>query len=128
MTPTPTLLEALAQFLRSDVQPRVTGATAWDTRIAVNLLGILAREAAFAGRVQALEAHAAQALGLDAQDPSRDLARGLRDGRITPSAEVLAYCRERTLLALAIDNPGYSGYREACARWQVTPGDTDPAA
>jgi len=113
------LLDAVRQFLRQEVLPELDGFKAYNTRVAANALGIVAREMAMGAGLAELDAQIAAILGLDAQAGAitQQIALGLRDGTLTVDVELLTYLRQRTLLAIAIDNPKYSGLTQARARW-----------
>jgi hypothetical protein len=116
------LLEAVRQFLRRDVLPELDGFKAYNTRVAANALGIVARELELGAGLADLDAQIAAQIGLDAQAGPipRQIAVALRDGALAVDDKLLMYLRRRTLLSLAIDNPKYSGLLQAQARW----GDT----
>jgi hypothetical protein len=113
------LLDAVRQFLRQEVLPELDGFKAYNTRVAANALGIVAREMQMGAGLVELDAQIATTLGLDAQEGpiTVQIARGLRDGTLAVDERVLAYLKGRTLLSIAIDNPKYSGLRQARALW-----------
>jgi len=117
-TPRELVLQSLQDFLREDVQPQLSGFSAYGNRVAANLLGILLREESIGPQMAALDEAFARQHGLaaDVELPAR-LARALRDGELRAEATVLDYLRQRALLQLAIDNPRYAGYQMARARW-----------
>ncbi|MEZ5573708.1 MAG: DUF6285 domain-containing protein [Halioglobus sp.] len=117
---TPTeLLDAVRQFLREQVLPELEGFKAYNTRVAANALGIVAREIELGTRLAAVDQAMAASLGLNEQAGTitRQIALGLRDGTLAVDEQMLVYLRRRTLLAVAIDNPKYSALAEARARW-----------
>lgn len=122
------LLQAVRAFLRQDVLPQLEGFSAYTTRVAANSLGIVARELQLAPQLQRLDAAAAAAYGLDPQagPVGRQIALRLRDGLQEADEQLIAYLRQRTLLAMAIDNPKYAGYLQARARWQDVPTRETP--
>jgi hypothetical protein len=111
------LLEAVRQFLRQEVLPELDGFKAYQTRVAANALGIVAREMQMGAGLAELDAQIAASLGLDAQAGAvtQQIALSLRDGRLVADERVLSYLKQRTLLAIAIDNPKYSGLQQARA-------------
>jgi hypothetical protein len=113
------LLEAVRQFLREQVLPELAGFKAYNTRVAANALAIVAREIEMGDQLAALDVQMANELGLDPQPESvsRQIALGLRDGTVRVDQRLLRYLQQRTLLAVAIDNPKYSGLQQARARW-----------
>ena len=118
-TTTGELLAAVRQFLRAEVLPELDGFKAYNARVAANALGIVARELELGAGLAALDAQIAAELGLDAQAGSitRQIALALRNGTLLVDGQLLAYLRKRTLLAIAIDNPKYSGLQQARERW-----------
>jgi hypothetical protein len=113
------LLSAVRLFLREQVIPELDGFKAYNTRVAANALGIVARELELGAGLVALDQQMAADLGLDAQSVSipGHIALALRDGQMAVDEKLLSYLRQRTLLAIAIDNPKYSGLQQARARW-----------
>jgi hypothetical protein len=113
------LLEAVRQFLRQEVLPELDGFKAYTTRVAANALGIVAREMQIGAKLAELDAQIATTLGLDVEAGTitRHIALGLRDGTLPADERVLTYLKQRTLLAIAIDNPKYSGLQQARERW-----------
>jgi hypothetical protein len=116
------LLAAVRNFLREQVLPELDGFKAYNTRVAANALGIVARELELGAAMAALDRQMAAELGLDAQSVSipGHIALALRDGDMVADEKVLTYLRKRTLLAITIDNPKYSGLQQARARWGAT--------
>ena len=116
------LLVAVRAFLRADVLPELEGFKAYNARVAANALGIVERELAMGSRLADLDRDAGAALGLDpgAGPVAVQIARGLRDRSLAVDDRLLAYLRQRTLLAIAIDNPKYSGLKQARERWELT--------
>jgi Domain of unknown function (DUF6285) len=113
------LLEAVQQFLRQEVLPELDGFKAYNTRVAANALGIVARELQMGAGLAELDTQIATTLGLDAQAGAvtQQVALALRDGTLVVDDRVLAYLKQRTLLSIAIDNPKYSGLQQARALW-----------
>ncbi len=113
------LLAAVRLFLREQVLPELDGFKSYNTRVAANALGIVARELELGDGLAALDRQMAAELGLDVQAVSipGHIALALRDGQIAVDEKLLTYLRKRTLLAIAIDNPKYSGLQQGRARW-----------
>jgi hypothetical protein len=113
------LLTAVGAFLREDVLPEMEDFKGYNVRVAANALGIVARELEMGAGLAELDEQIAAALGLDAQAGpiTRQIAAALRDGMLVADDELLNYLRKRSLLAIAIDNPKYSGLKQARARW-----------
>lgn len=114
------LLAAVGQFLRQDILPELEGFKAYNVRIAANALEIVARELSMAAEIAALDAEIAADLGFDSQAGPIDqqIAVALRDGKLTVEPNLLGYLRQRTVLALEVDNPKYSGLKQARALWE----------
>ena len=117
MTPVDVLLRALRDFLRDELRPHLSGYSAYQNRIAVNLLALLEREERHGAALHALDAQRLEQLGFERDAGLARLARALRDGACDDTPALRGYLRERTLLRLAIDNPGYSGLAQARERW-----------
>jgi hypothetical protein len=113
------LLTAVRAFLREEVLPEMEGFKGYNVRVAANALGIVARELEMGAGLAELDEQIAAALGLNAQAGpiSRQIAVALRDGKLVVDDELRKYLRKRSLLAIAIDNPKYSGLQQARARW-----------
>jgi hypothetical protein len=113
------LLDATRVFLREEVLPELAGFKAYATRVAANNLAIVARELELGPALRALDADMARRLGIELGERplSSAVALALKSGALQPDPMLLQWLRQRTLLALAIDNPRYSGYRQARARW-----------
>jgi hypothetical protein len=113
------LLTAVRQFLREQVLPELDGFKAYNTRVAANALGIVARELEMGAGLAVLDEQIASELKLDKRngDVPRQISLALRDGTFTADNRLLSYLQQRTLLAIAIDNPKYSGLQQARDRW-----------
>jgi hypothetical protein len=118
------LLQAVRAFMREELLPQLKGFSAYSTRVAANSLGIVEREMRLGPELSRLDARAASRFALDSsQGPvTQQLAVKLRDGQVQVDDALMDYLRQRTLTALAIDNPRYWGYQQARERWQ---GKTD---
>jgi hypothetical protein len=124
-TPAPQLLAALRAFLREDLQPQLSGVSAYGNRIACNLLGTLARELQHAPELNDLDRRYASVRGFAAEDLPRQLALALRDAGDCGDEALRTYLRRRVLCQLAIDNPRYAGYLQARQRWLDVDAGTD---
>ena len=99
------LVEAVREFLEADVMPAVDGRVRFHTRVAVNVLAMVARELEVGGG-QA-EVHAAALARLGVADET-ELAAAIRDGRLDDRAdEVRTLVRETVRAKLEVANPGY---------------------
>lgn len=105
------LLEAVREFLERDVMPAVEGRVAFHTRVAVNALGMLEREATLGPALDDSERERlAGVLGHDGtvSDLTRELAASIRSGALDDRPrEVVATLRASVAAKLAVANPGY---------------------
>jgi hypothetical protein len=72
----PELLDAVSEFLRSEVIPQLSGRTGFHARVAVNVLQIVRREMTEGPRAEAEEASRLRAL-LSQAGEAADLAKAL---------------------------------------------------
>ncbi len=115
------LVRAVAAFLREEAMPALEGRNAYLARVSANTLEIVAREIEAAPAANAAERERLLALlgEADAGDVTleqlnAELCRRIETGEIgaaTPG--LLAHLWTTTLAAVAVDQPGYSGYRRA---------------
>jgi hypothetical protein len=124
--PTPTeLTKAVADFLRSEIAPLVSGHQAFKLRVGINALDLVVRQltladvgdAAEAKRLSELLAHEGTLLDLN-----RELADQIASGALdlaTPG--VKDHLWQTTLDKLAVDQPNYASYRREAGR--VSGGD-----
>jgi hypothetical protein len=105
------LVTAVREFLENDVMPATEGRVQFHTRVAVNVLNIVARELDLGAELAARERQRAAALlghDGDAATLERELAAAIRSGALDDRLEqvrthVRATVREKLLIA----NPGY---------------------
>ncbi len=111
----PELLEAVREFLESDIFPIVEGRAKFHTRVAMNVLGIVERELELSGESDARERSGLTQLlarPVDSNEPlldlNKELAAKIRDESLTASrAELFAHLRSTLKDKLAIANPKY---------------------
>ena len=105
------LLDAVRQFLESEVLPATEGRVRFHVRVAANVVGMVAREivlgpeqaAAHAGRLEQLGVHS-----------DTELAAAIRSGALdSRREEVRAVVSATVLDKLAVANPGYSAPRDS---------------
>ncbi len=106
------LVTAVREFLERDVMPATEGRVQFHTRVAINVLNIVARELELgAGFAENERERAAVLLGHEGtvDDLERELATAIRSGALTegPDHEVRAHVRETVREKLLIANPGY---------------------
>ena len=115
------LVRAVAAFLRNEALPALEGRNAYLARVSANTLEIVARELDAAPAADAAERARLLALldRTDADDATleqlnAELCSRIEAGTIgaaTPG--LVAHLWTTTLAAVAVDQPGYSGYRRA---------------
>jgi hypothetical protein len=114
------LLAAVARFLREELMPQLSGALAFQTRVAANVLDIACRELELAPPADWAERQRLEALLVregDLAALNRELCRRIRDGAVTLETPGLAaHLWAVTLAKLAVDQPGYASYRRERAR------------
>jgi Domain of unknown function (DUF6285) len=99
------LVEAVREFLEKDVMAATEGRVQFHTRVAVNALGMVARELEL-GPEQA-EAHRTGLERLGMADEA-ELAAAIRAGTLdNRRAEVLEVLRQTVRAKLEVSNPGY---------------------
>jgi len=114
------LVEAVRGFIETVAAPALSGHAAFHARVAANVLAIVARE--LADGPAAAEAETARLEALLGLEGSRDalnraLCTALREGRITLATPGLREHLWATAIAkVAIDQPGYSGLKQALSR------------
>ena len=111
------LVEAVREFVESEVQPQLEGSVAFHTRVAVNVLKIVERELELgAGMDDARARRLADLVGREGELESlvRELSEGIRTGSHDLRTPGLAeHLRATVMDKLAIDNPRYESYRRA---------------
>jgi uncharacterized protein DUF6285 len=111
------LLGAVREFLQQDALPQLEGRARLHARVAANVIGLVQRELALGPASDAAERERLRALlGRDGSlaELNAELARRIRAGELsTGDAELHAHLWACALEKLAVDNPGYSGYRRA---------------
>ena len=114
-----TLLQAVCEHLKDEVMPKLEGFDAFGVRVAANALNIVQRELAMADQLAQLEQELARYVDANnGETTAVALAKRLRDRDLKVDDTLLTLLRRRTLARIAVDNPKYSGYREAQRRWQ----------
>src|SRR3954467_14796185 len=114
--PTPSeLVKAVAEFLRQDITPEISGHSAFKLRVAINALDLVTRQLALQGESDAAElARLSQLLGIDGSllDLNRALADRIAKGEADLETPGLAeHLWQTTLDKLAVDQPNYAAYR-----------------
>ncbi|WP_298258530.1 DUF6285 domain-containing protein [Bradyrhizobium sp.] len=119
--PGPTeLTKAVADFLREDIAPLVSGQNAFKLRVAINMLDLVTRQLALEALSDAAEEERLRGL-LAVQGSLFELNRALADkiakGEVdlrTPG--VAEHLWQTTMDKLAVDQPAYTAYRRELER------------
>ena len=119
--PTPTeLTKAVADFLRNDIAPLISGHQAFKLRVAINALDLVVRQLTLSEGTDAAEAaRLTQLLGIDGAllDQNRELAGKIASGEIDLTAPGLAaHLWQTTMAKLAVDQPNYASYKRELGR------------
>jgi hypothetical protein len=114
--PTPTeLTKAVADFLRDDIAPTLSGHNAFKLRVAINMLDLVTRQLALEVRGDAAEAaRLRQLLGAEGSliELNRALADKIASGEMDLQTPGLAeHLWQTTMDKLAVDQPGYAAYK-----------------
>jgi hypothetical protein len=114
--PTPEeLIKAVADFLRNDIAPVISGHNAFKLRVSINALDLVTRQLALEQGSDAAEAERLSPL-LNIQATLTELNRALADriakGEIDLQTPGLAeHLWQTTMDKLAVDQPNYASYR-----------------
>ena len=119
--PTPTeLAKAVADFLRNDIAPLISGHNAFKLRVAVNALDLVTRQLTLeAGSDAAEAARLARLLGMDSSliELNRALSDKIAKGELELETPGLAeHLWQTTMDKLAVDQPNYASYRRELGR------------
>jgi len=119
--PTPIeLTTAVADFLRNDITPVISGHHAFKLRVAINMLDLVTRQLTFAQGSDAAEAaRLTQLLGIKGSlmELNRALADKIGKGEVDLQTPGLSeHLWQTTMDKLAIDQPNYSSYKREAAR------------
>lgn len=119
--PTPIeLTQAVADFLRNDITPAVSGHNAFKLRVAVNILDLVTRQLRLEEDSEAAEAdRLAKLLGMDGSliNLNRALAERIASGEVDLTTPGLTeHLWQTTLAKLAVDQPNYASYKRELGR------------
>jgi hypothetical protein len=119
--PTPTeLLNAVAEFLRNDIAPKISGAAAFKLRVATNAIDLVVRQLELSEPRAADElTRLAKLLGENGSllDLNRKLAASIAAGEVDLRTPGLAdHLWQSTMDKLAVDQPNYASYRRELER------------
>ena len=114
--PTPTeLTKAVADFLRNEITPAISGHNAFKLRVAINALDLVTRQLALEQGGDVAEAARLTQL-LDMHGSLADLNRALADRIARGEADLQTpglsdHLWQTTMDKLAVDQPNYAAYR-----------------
>ena len=119
--PTPIeLTKAVADFLRNDIAPMISGHHAFKLRVAINALDLVTRQLTLqAGGDEAEAGRLKQLLGIDGSlhDLNGALAGKIAEGEVDLRTPGLAEHLWRTTMdKLAVDQPNYGSYKREVER------------
>ncbi|MGL5167123.1 MAG: DUF6285 domain-containing protein [Afipia sp.] len=114
--PTPVeLINAVTEFLRTDVAPQLSAHGAFKLRVAVNALDLVARQMTRAAYSDATEAERlSKLLGRDGslEELNRLLSSRIQSGELDLETPGLTdHVWQTTMDKLAVDQPNYASYR-----------------
>jgi hypothetical protein len=119
--PTPIeLSKAVADFLRDDIAPMISGHQAFKLRVAINILDLVGRQLTLEQQTDAAEAaRLTQLLGVPGAliELNRALAEKIARGELDLQTPGLAeHLWQTTMDKLAVDQPNYASYRRELGR------------
>ena len=114
--PTPIeLIKAVADFLRSDIAPMISGHNAFNLRVSINALELVTRQLALEQGSDAAEAaRLSQLLGKQGSlsELNRTLADRIANGELDLQTPGLSdHLWQTTMDKLAVDQPNYASYK-----------------
>jgi len=99
------MVEAVREWLENDVMPAVQGRLNFHTRVAINMLAMVEREAVLGEKQR--EAHESRLQNIGAVDDV-ELARRIRDGEFDDSLkDIMAVLKDSVRDKLLVANPKY---------------------
>ena len=121
--PTPTeLTRSVADFLRHDIAPLISGHQAFKLRVAINILDLVTRQLTREEGSDAKEVERLRGLlGIDGSvtDLNRALAERIAKGEVDLATPGLAeHLWATTMDKLAVDQPNYASYKRELGRNQ----------
>jgi hypothetical protein len=114
--PTPTeLINAVADFLRNDIAPMISGHSAFNLRVSINALDLVARQLTLQRDSDGAEAaRLSRLLGMQGtlSELNRALADRIANGELDLRTPGLSdHLWQTTMDKLAVDQPNYAAYR-----------------
>ena len=118
--PTPTeLIEAVAEFLRNDIAPAISGHNGFKLRVAINALDLVSRQLKLADESDAGEIKRLTQLFSEQGsllELNRALAEAIAKGQVDLQTPGLAdHLWQTTMDKLAVDQPNYASYKRELA-------------
>jgi hypothetical protein len=114
------LTRAVADFLRNDITPMVSGHHSFKLRVAINILDLVTRQLALAeGSDDAEAARLGKLLGTEGAliDLNRALSGKIASGEVDLKTPGLSeHLWQTTLAKLAVDQPNYASYKRELGR------------
>jgi hypothetical protein len=114
------LTRAVADFLRNDITPMVSGHNSFKLRVAINILDLVTRQLALAeGSDDAEAARLGKLLGTEGAliDLNRALSDKIASGEVDLKTPGLSeHLWQTTLAKLAVDQPNYASYKRELGR------------
>ena len=119
--PTPEeLIKAVADFLRNDIAPMISGHNAFKLRVSINALDLVTRQLALESRSDAAEvSRLSQLLGKQGSlgELNRVLADRIAKNEVDLQTPGLAdHLWQATMDKLAVDQPNYASYKRELER------------
>jgi hypothetical protein len=109
------LIKAVADFLRNDIAPAISGHNAFKLRVSINALELVTRQLALQEASNAAEAaRLGQLLGREGSlaELNRALADQIATGKVDLQTPGLSdHLWQTTLAKLAVDQPNYAAYK-----------------
>ena len=109
------LTKAVADFLRDDIAPTISGHNAFKLRVAINMLDLVTRQLTLAQYSDTAEAtRMTQLLGMEGSllELNQALADKIVNGEFDLQTPGLAeHLWQTTLAKLAVDQPNYASYK-----------------
>src|SRR5690348_4811347 len=114
--PTPIeLTRSVADFLRNDITPMISGHNSFKLRVAINMLDLVVRQLTMGQGSDAAEAaRLGELLGAEGSlmELNRALAEKITSGEIDLTTPGLSeHLWQTTLAKLAVDQPNYASYK-----------------
>src|ERR1700743_3239162 len=114
------LTKAVADFLRNDITPMISGHNSFKLRVAINILDLITRQLTLAEGTDAAEITRLVQL-LSAEGPLIDLNRSLAEKIASGEVDLatpglVEHLWQTTLAKLAVDQPNYGSYKREWGR------------